>query len=138
MSSWVDFLDARRRLVREWASEGLTGWEIAERLEVDGETVELVLREPTEPPPPGSARAVAVAWRMRCAELEREISRMGEAAEREHSADLQRPTRATHIRAILRDPDPERCGCRFWQSPPEEPRNGHHPQCPEGAGDPSR
>ena len=64
MSAWSDFLDARLRLVHEWAAQGIPGETdsspeaIAAQLNRhDAGQIRLLLMTPLQPPIPGSLRS---------------------------------------------------------------------------------
>lgn len=120
-SAWADFLDARLRLVHEWAGDGLTFDEMVERLTPDADQLALVLLTPTIPPLPGCVRDRAHALQQRVAELERELH-----AKPEPPAPPGEP-RVTQVRALMSDPDPEQCGCQYWTDRP--PNHQHHREC---------
>lgn len=119
MTAWVDYVDARRRLIHEWHAQGVTDEEIAIRIELDVERVASIVGQPADPPFPGSARHQVLEWKRRVAELESELYAVG--------ATPSTPPLESEFRALRLHPDPECCGCQFWT---DHPRPGtHHPQC---------
>jgi len=104
VTAWLDYIDARRRLIHEWHGQGIDPVDIAFRFELDFERVSRIIREPTDPPLPGSARAVAAELRRRVAALERAL----------HARDSEPPPprggvpTTSQIRSLLSNPDGER------------------------------
>lgn len=121
-TAWSDYLDARLRLVHDWAGEGVGFEEMVDRLECDAHDLALLLLQPTVPPRPGCSRDQLVSTRIRLERAEKELLR----AAAPPPAPERRPPNS-QVRALLLDPDPALCGCQFWT---DNPRPGnHHPQC---------
>lgn len=98
---WLDYLDARRRLVHAWRAEGLEAFDISLRLEVEPERVATILAQPVDPPLPGSSRALVEALKRRVADLERELHRSAPPVAGE------RPPVQSEWREIAPEPDPD-------------------------------
>lgn len=73
MSALLDHRDARIRLVHEWHDAGLSLEQIVEKLTPFESDVRRWLREPTDPPVPGSCRYTLGEWKARAQALEREL-----------------------------------------------------------------
>ncbi len=132
-TTWADYLDARLRLVHEWAGEGVSFDTMAQRLTPDPHQLALLLLTPTTPPLPGSSRDRMRSWQMRAERLQRElIAMMARVAPPDPQPD---PPRITQVRALLSDPDPDRCGCRYWTDDP--PAHAHHTECSQAPPPPS-
>jgi hypothetical protein len=121
VTAWLDYLDARRRMVHEWREQGVAPADIAVRLEVDTEHVERIVGQLVDPPLPGCSREVAARLARRVADLEREL----------HGAPTPPPERPTtpsesEFRALRLHPDPEVCGCQYWR---DATPGKHHPRC---------
>jgi hypothetical protein len=127
MTAWLDYIDARRRLIHEWHAQGIDPVDIAFRFELDLERVSRIIRERVDPPLPGTARAVAAELRERVARLERALHG------RESESPLRRciPT-VSQIQALLSNPDPAICGCQFLkqEQDPVIASDEHHVDCP--------
>lgn len=120
MTAWVDYVDARRRLLHEWQEQGVAHDEMAVRIELDEQRVANILVQPADPPFPGSARHQVLEWKRRCAELEAELHAVG-------AVPSEPPPLESMFRSLRLHPDAEVCGCQYWT---EHPRIGqHHPQC---------
>jgi hypothetical protein len=120
VTAWVDYVDARRRLLHEWHEQGVSAEDMAVRIELWTEQIEAILAQPTEPPFPGSARFQLEEWKRRVAELEAELYAAG-------ATPSNPPPVESQFRALKLHPDPECCGCQYWT---DHPRPGqHHPQC---------
>lgn len=120
MTAWVDYVDARRRLLHEWAEQGVSREDMAVRIELDDERIAAILSQAPDPPFPGSARYQVLEWRKRCADLETELQAAG-------AVPSEPPPVESMFRSLRLHPDPELCGCQYWT---EHPRPGeHHPQC---------
>lgn len=102
-TAWLDYLDARRRMIQEWHAQGIDLADIAVRLELDVERIAQILGQRIDPPLPGSARAVVAALRERVAELERELHRRPSPPPAT-TATTDRPPTDSDFRAILRGP----------------------------------
>ncbi len=126
--AWADYLDARLRLVHEWAGEGLSFVEMARRLTPDPHDLALLMLTATIPPQPGSSRDQLISARIRLDRAERQLTERAEPLPRRpHPPNSQ-------VRALLLDPDPNICGCQHWTN---HPRNGeHHPHCAHAAAKP--
>jgi len=128
LTGWLDYVDARRRMIHEWYSQGIEAFDMALRFEIDVEHVERIIRQPADPPLPGTARAQVIELRKRVAELEREL----------HRRDSLPPPppgivpTTSQIRALLSNPDPALCGCAFFKPDAETgvASDEHHPECP--------
>lgn len=119
MTAWVDYVDARRRLVHEWKEQGVCDDDIAIRLELEPVQIEAIGQQPTEPPFPGSSRYQLIEWQRRVRELEAELH----AA----AAGVSKGPSESQFRALLPHADAECCGCQYWS---DHPRPGeHHPNC---------
>lgn len=123
MTPWLDYLDARRRLIHEWHALELDAVDIAFRFSVDREHVLRILQQRLDPPAPGTSRSLVAQLRQRVRDLERAI----------HQRDFQ-PARAlpprSDIRSLLSNPDPALCGCQFWlQTDGMTVQDSHHPEC---------
>lgn len=129
-SPWADYLDARLRLVHQWAGEGVSFEDMADRLAPDPEQLALILLTSTEPPLPGSARDRMIAWQLRAEQLQRELN-----ARAQPEAQGQVP-RHTQVRALLSDPDPDSCGCQYWTDQPV--LHQHHRECSHAPPPPSK
>lgn len=126
MTAWLDYLDARRRMIQEWHTQGHGAEDIAVRLEVDPERVAAIIEQLVDPPLPGSSRAVVAELRRRVAELERELHRRDSIPP---SPRLHIPTKS-QIRALLSNEDPAKCGCQFFgDSDGVTVPDKHHPEC---------
>lgn len=118
MTAWVDYIDARRRMIHEWHEQGVSAEDIMIRLELDADQVETILRQPADPFP-GSSRAQVREWRARASALEAELHAVG--------AVPSTPPTESGFHALALHPDPECCGCQYWT---DRPRLGqHHPLC---------
>lgn len=118
-TGWLDYIDARRRMIHEWAEQRIGAADIAIRLEVDVEHVEKILGQPVDPPLPGCSREVAARLARRVADLERELHRSASGAER---APVE-----SEFRALKLHPDPELCGCQYWRD--TTPGLAHNGRC---------
>jgi hypothetical protein len=136
VTAWLDYLDARRRMIHEWREQGIEPGDIAIRLEVDVDRVDEILEQLVEPPLPGCSRDVAARLRRRVAELERELHREVPAADRppgmRHTVPwlpVPREPRAdaSEFGALELHPDPERCGCQYWHD--TIIAGEHNPRC---------
>lgn len=118
-TAWLDYLDARRRMVHEWHEQNISAADIAVRLEVDVERVEQIVEELIDPAVPGSSRDVAARLTRRVADLEGELHR---------AVPPERPPSESEFRALASHPDPELCGCQYWGD--STAAGGHHnPRC---------
>lgn len=132
-SAWADYLDARLRLVHQWAGEGKSFDEMVERLTPDAHQLALLLLTPTMPPLPGSSRDRVRSWQERAERLQRELIAM---MARIAPPEPQPPQpRISQVRALLSDPDPARCGCQYWTDHPTPHR--HHTECSQAPPPPS-
>lgn len=123
LTSWVDYIDARRRMIHEWAADGVCSDEISARLACSVEKVDSILSQSTDPLP-GCSRAVASELRERVAELERVVHRMRE------SPSYRPPPHVSDVRGLLSNPTPALCGCQYWTaSDGITLRDAHHPSC---------
>lgn len=138
MSAWADLYDARARLAHLLTGQGLSAEEVAEKLSVDQVDVGVMLAADPEPWQ-GSSRWQCRALQQRVHDLEGDIRNAAALRIQEANEDKAKRESDTHIRELLRDPDPKKCGCRHWKPHPStySIRAGfHHPQCPEGGGPP--
>jgi len=123
-ASWADFVDARRRLVHEWRAHGEEPAHIARRLATAPELVALILRQPVDPPQPGSTRAQRDEWKRRALAAEAQLQ--GGAT----PDPAVPPPTESEFRSLALHPDPECCGCQYWVDTPL-PTIGveHNPHC---------
>jgi hypothetical protein len=117
----ADWMDARAAIVHEWRENGASVQEIVKRLTPDEGTVTAWLAAPPVPFP-GSSRARVVELSRRVADLERTVHRPTTPV-----PNRPAPTESEY-RSLRLHPDPECCGCRFWDEPPP-PSGEHHPRC---------
>lgn len=99
---WLDYLDARRRLVHAWHAEGLEAFDISLRLEVEPERIATILTQPVDPPLPGSSRSLVEALRRRVLDLERELHRTAPPP-----PPAERPPLQSEWRELAPEPDPD-------------------------------
>jgi len=120
VTAWVDYVDARRRLIHEWAGQDVGAEDIAIRLALETEQVADIIAQPADPPFPGSARHQVLEWKARVAALESELHAVG-------AIPSEPPPIESQFRALALHPDPECCGCQYWV---DHPREGvHHAHC---------
>lgn len=120
MTAWVDYVDARRRLIHEWHRQDVSAEDIAVRIAIEPEQVQAIITQSAEPPFPGSARHQVLEWKKRCSDLEAELQAVG-------AVPSEPPPVESMFRSLALHPDPECCGCQYWV---EHPRPGeHHEQC---------
>jgi hypothetical protein len=124
MSSWLDYVDARRRMIHEWHERGVDAVDITFRFVIGVDYVTTILHQPIDPPFYGTSRALVAELRGRVSDLERLL----------HKRDSQPPERpvptASLIRSLLSNPNPALCGCQYFAPAdgvivPDE----HHPDC---------
>jgi hypothetical protein len=129
MVAWADLHDARARLVLSLTAEGLTPAEVADKLSMSADDVELAALSETTEPLPGSSRFQLAAWKGRTEALTTELRDATEAVLREAFVERERTSATTHVRELAPSTclDPNECGCRNWRD--AVPGN-HHPLCP--------
>jgi hypothetical protein len=124
MTAWVDYIDARRRMIHEWSANGASVDDICGRLALSVEKVESILVQLADPPLPGCSREVADKLRQRVAELERLVHRIRETPSSRPAPEV------SDVRGLLSNPNPALCGCQYWS-----PSDGmtlcdrHHQSC---------
>lgn len=127
MIAWLDYLDARRRLIHEWHAAGVSAEDAALRIEIDAAHAQRIIEQLADPPLPGSSRALVAELRQRVAALEAELARRDSMPP--PSARIHVPSRS-QIRALLSHADPAKCGCQFFaDSDGTTTPETHHPEC---------
>lgn len=126
MTAWLDYLDARRRLIHEWHAAGVSAEDAAVRIEIDAAHAQKIIEQLVDPPLPGSSRALVAELRKRIEELEAELHRRESLPPSER---MHVPSRS-QIRALLSNADPAKCGCQFFaDSEAVTVPERHHPEC---------
>lgn len=120
-SAWADYLDARLRLVHEWAGDGLPWEDMVDRLTPERHQLMLLLLTPLTPAP-GTSRDQVIQLRLRVERLEHALR----AAQEAPPPRVAPPTHS-ELRALLCQPDPDQCGCQYWADKPTPGQ--HHAQC---------
>jgi DNA-binding transcriptional MerR regulator len=123
MTAWLDYIDARRRMVHEWSAQGVNAEDISVRLEVDPEHVERIRSQSTEPLP-GTARATVRELRTRISELEQQLHGSRD------TPPVPPPPVTSDVRSLLAHIDPALCGCQHWVTrDPSVAPDQHDPRC---------
>lgn len=119
-TAWLDYIDARRRMIHEWHEQNISAVDIAIRIELDVESVERIIGQLIDPPLPGCAREVVARLERRVADLEREVHRSAPPPDR---APVESEYRSLRLHGAV-----ELCGCQYWHDTPC-PGVAHNPRC---------
>lgn len=119
MTAWLDYVDARRRLVHEWHEQGVDVDAICFRIEQTPEQITAIISQCPDPLP-GTARWQVRELRRRVLALEQELHAM-------QVVTIPPPTES-EMRALKPHPDPECCGCQYWVDT-RQPAVLHNPRC---------
>ena len=123
------------RLVDALLSEGLSADDVARRLSMNADQVELIgagtERGGVDPPIPGSSRDRLLLWKRRTEDLEDALRELAEVTLVEAQKEHERRTPTTDVRSLRRDPQASRCGCQHWSPHSQAPwmKGTHHPEC---------